>query len=135
MILSATLGLSQSVKRNQRVLLKEFRSSGDLGFIRWQIGSVHRVPHWTPLGAKKILEDASSAVGKALRHQMMRKLHWNKLSKLESNTVDLTFVGLSRKLAEKDLQQAGKIHSGGIADSEKIGVCIRNFTTLFHQKG
>ena len=48
---------------------------------------------------------------------------------------DLTFVGLSRQLAERDLKQACSIRTGEIADGEQVGSCITNLRTLFQQKG
>ena len=62
-ILSTALCLSQNVGSNQTVLLKEVRFSGDLGT---SIGELRENTEFLighRLERKKILEDASSAVG------------------------------------------------------------------------
>jgi outer membrane protein assembly factor BamA len=156
-ILSAALCFSQNVERNHTVLVREVHFSGDLG------GSADQLHEYTEflighlLERKKLLEDASSAVRKALRHRGYLKVQvtprlWSLKPSPESKDVevvlelaikagkqyrvkDLTFVGLSRQVAQPDLRQACNIRSGEIADEEQVGSCVTNLRTLFQQKG
>lgn len=156
LIFAAALCVSQSVERNQTVLLKEVRFSGDLGV---SIGELRQYTEFLTghrLERKKILEDAPSAVGVALRHRGYLKAQVTpQLQSLQSSgskdaevvlelTVkagkqypvkDLTFVGLSAQLAERDLKQACNIRTGEISDGEQVSSCITNLRTLFQQKG
>jgi outer membrane protein assembly factor BamA len=156
LILAAALCVSQSVERNQTVLLKEVRFSGDLGV---SIGELRQYTEFLTghrLQRKKILEDAPSAVGEALRHRGYLKAQVTpQLQFLQSSgsrdaevalelTVkagkqyrvkDVTFVGLSAQLAERDLKQACSIRTGEIADGVQIGSCITKLRTLFQEKG
>jgi hypothetical protein len=68
-LLSAALCLSQNVERNQTVLLKEVHFSGDLGESADELREYTEFLTLYRLERKKLLEDASSAVGKALRHR------------------------------------------------------------------
>ena len=156
LILAAALCAPQSAERNQTVLIKEVHFSGDLGV---SIGELRQYTEFLTghrLERKKILEDASSAVGAALRHRGYLKAQVTpQLRSLASSgskggevalelTVkagkqyrvkDLTFTGLSGQLAERDLKQACDIRIGEIADAEQVSSCITNLGTLFHQKG
>lgn len=156
-ILSAAVCLSQKVERNQTVLLKEVHFSGDLGESADELRQYTEFLTGHQLERKKLLEDASYAVGKALRHRGYLKAQVTpQLRSLKpfpgSNDAevaleltikagkqyrvkDLTFTGLSGQFAERDLRQACNIRSGEIADGEQIGSCITNLRTLFHQKG
>jgi outer membrane protein assembly factor BamA len=156
LILAAALCASQSVEHNQTVLLKEVRFSGDLGVSIDELRQQTEFLTGHRLERKKILEDAPSAVGAALRHRGYLKAQVTpQLQSLQSSgskdaevalelTVkagkqyrvkDLTFVGLSAQLAERDLKQACNIRTGEIADGEQVGSCMTNLRTLFHQKG
>lgn len=119
-------------------------------------GSIRSSSLGTAWNEQKILEDAQSAVGAALRHRGYLKAQvTTQLQSLQSSgskdaevalelTVkagkqyrvkDLTFVGLSAKLAQRDLKQACSIRTGEIADAEQVSSCITNLGALFHQKG
>jgi outer membrane protein assembly factor BamA len=156
LILAAALCASQSVERDQTVLLKEIRFSGDLGVSVDELRENTEFLTGHRLERKKIVEDASSAVGAALRHRgylkaqvtpQLRSLHSSGSKDAEValeltlkagkqyRVRDLAFVGLSGQLAERDLKQACNIRTGEIADGEQVGSCITNLRTLFHQKG
>jgi outer membrane protein assembly factor BamA len=156
LILAAALCASQSVERNQTVLLKEVRFSGDLGVSVGELREYTEFLTGHRLEQKKILEDASSAVGAALRHRgylkaqvtpQLRSLHSSGSNDAEValeltvkagkqyRVKDLTFVGLSGQLAERDLKQACNIRTGEIADGEQVGSCVTSLRTLFQQKG
>jgi outer membrane protein assembly factor BamA len=156
-LLATSLWTAQSGEGNRKVLVKEIRFTGELGlpltelqeYTEYLIG--HRIER------AKILEDAPSAVGQALRHQgymkaqvtpQMHSLKPSVDSKdhevalelvikagKQYRVKDMSFVGLSTELPQADLRQAFKIQRGDIADAEKIGVGIRNLETLFHRKG
>ena len=157
LILSATLCPSQNVERNQTVLVREVNFSGDLGEFIDELHEYTKFLTGHRLERKKVLEDASSAVGKALQHRgylkagvtpQLRSLKPSPGSKdaevaleltikagKQYRVKDLTFVGLSSQLEERDLTQACNIRGGEIADGEQVGSCITNLRTLFHQKG
>lgn len=157
-VISAALCLSQKVERDQTVVLKEVHFSGDLGdpppdelreYTEFLTGH--------PLERKKLLREASSAVGMSLRHRgylkeqvtaQLRSLKPSPGSEdvevaleltikagKQYRVKELTFVGLSSQLAEPELRQACNIRSGEIADGEQVSSCITNLTTLFRQKG
>ena len=156
-ILSAVFSLSQNVERNQTVLVKEVHFSGDLGESANELRQYTEFLTGHRLERKKLLEDASSAVGQALRHRgylkaqvspQLRSLKLSPASKdaevalelaikagKQYRVKDLTFTGLSGQLAERDLKQACDIRSGEIADAEQVSSCMTNLVTLFHQKG
>ena len=109
------------------------------------------------LERKKLAEDASDAVGHALRHRgylkaqvtpQLRSLKPSAGSKdaevalelaikagKQYRVKDLKFAGLSTQVAERDLKQVCNIPSGEIADGEQVGSCISNLTTLFKKQG
>jgi outer membrane protein assembly factor BamA len=156
-ILSAALCIAQDLERNQTVLLKEVHCSGELGESADELREYTEFLTGHRLERKKLLEDASSAVGKALRHRgylkaqvtpQLRSLKPSPGSKdaevaleltikagKQYRVKDLTFVGLSGQLAERDLRQTCNILSGEIADEEQVGSCMTNLRTLFQQKG
>ncbi|HEY6339173.1 MAG TPA: POTRA domain-containing protein [Candidatus Sulfotelmatobacter sp.] len=156
-ILSAAFSLSQNAERNQTVLLKEVHFSGDLGVSADKLRQYTEFLTGHRLERKKLAEDASDAVGNALRHRgylkaqvtpQLQRLKPSRGSKDAEVALELTikagkqyrvkaltFVGLSNQLAERDLKQACTVHSGEIADGEEIGSCLQNLRTLFHQKG
>ena len=153
-ILSAIFSLSQNVERNQTVLVKEVHFSGDLGESADELRQYTEFLTGHRLERKKLLEDASSAVGQALRHrgylkaQVSPQLKPSPASKdaefalelaikagKQYRVKDLTFTGLSGQLPERDLKQACDIRSGEIADAEQVNSCMTNLVTLFHQKG
>ncbi|HKV82061.1 MAG TPA: POTRA domain-containing protein [Candidatus Sulfotelmatobacter sp.] len=156
-VLSAALCLSQDVQGSQTLLLKEVHFSGDLGESADELGKYTKFLTGHRLEREKLLEDASSAVSKALRHRGYLKAQVTpQLQPLKPSpgskdaevaleltikagkqyrVKDLTFVGLSSQLAERDLKQACTIHSGETADGEEIGSCLHNLRTLFRQKG
>ncbi|MFZ3366712.1 MAG: hypothetical protein WA239_06310 [Candidatus Sulfotelmatobacter sp.] len=156
-ILSAALCLSQNVERNQTVLLKEVHFSGDLGESADELREYTEFLTGHRLERKRLLADASSAVGMALRHrgylkeQVTAQLRSLKPSPglddvevaleltikagKQYRVKELTFVGLSSQLAERELRQACNIRSGEIAHGEQVGSCVTNLRTLFHQKG
>jgi hypothetical protein len=63
--LSAALGISQDLERNQTVLLKEVHFSGELGESADELREYTEFLTGRRLERKKLLEDAASAVGKA----------------------------------------------------------------------
>lgn len=156
-VLSAAFCLPQNVESNRTVLLKEVHFSGDLGV------SADKLREYTEFLAghrserQKLVEDASNAVGHALRHQgyleaqvtpQLRRLKPSAGSKDEEVALeltvkagkqyrvkDLTFTGLSTQVAERDLKHACNIPSGEIADGEQVGSCMTNVTTLFKKPG
>lgn len=156
-ILSAAFCLSQKVESNQIVLLKEVNFSGDLGVSADELRQYTEFLTGHRMERKKLVEDASDAVGHALRHrgylkaqmtpqlQPLKPSPGSKDAKValeltikagkQYRVKDLTFVGLSSQLAEGDLKQACTIHSGEIADAEEIGSCLQSLRTLFRQKG
>jgi len=156
-ILSAAFCLSQNVESNQTVLLKEVHFSGDLGVSAEKLGEYTEFLAGHRLERKKLVEDASEAVGQTLRHQgylkaqvtpQLRSLKSSAGSKDAEVALELaikagkqyrvkglTFAGLSTQVAERDLKQACNIPSGEIADGEKVGSCISNLTTLFKKQG
>jgi outer membrane protein assembly factor BamA len=156
-ILSAALCIAQDLERNQTVLLKEVHFSGELGESADELREYTEFLTGHRWERKKLLEDASSAVGKALRHRgylkaqvtpQLRSLKPSPGSKdaevaleltikagKQYRVKDLTFVGLSGQLAERDLRQTCNILSGEIADGEQVGSCMTNLRTLFQQKG
>lgn len=156
-ILSAVVCLSQKVERQSTVLLKEVYFSGDLGESADKLHQYTEFLTGHPLARKKLLEDASEAVSKALRHKgylkaqvtpQLRTLKPSQGSKDAEVALELTikagkqycvkdlkFTGLSGQLEERDLRQACNIRSGEIADGEQIGSCVASLRTLFHQKG
>lgn len=153
-ILSAIFSLSQNVERNQTVLVKEVHFSGDVGESADELRQYTEFLTGHRLERKKLLEDASSAVGQALRHRgylkaqvspQLRSLKPSPASEValelaikagkQYRVKDLTFTGLSGQLAERDLKQACDIRSGEIADAEQVNSCMTNLVTLFHQKG
>jgi outer membrane protein assembly factor BamA len=154
LILAASLPASQGVERNQTVLLKEVRFSGDLGVPVGELREYTEFLTGHRLERKKILEDASYAVETALRHRgymrvqvtpQLRSPHGSKDAEValeltvkagkQYRVRDLTFVGLSGQLAERDLKQACDIRIREIADGQQVGSCVTNLRTLFHQKG
>ena len=68
-ILAAALCAAQSVERNQIVLLKEIRFSGDLGVSIAELRQYTEFLTGHRLERKKILENGPTAVGAALRHR------------------------------------------------------------------
>jgi outer membrane protein assembly factor BamA len=156
-ILSAAFCLSQNVESSQTVLLKEVHFSGDLGVPADKLREYTEFLTGQRLERKKLAEDASDAVGHALRHrgylkeQVTPKLRSLKPSagskdaevalELDINAgkqyrvKDLKFAGLSTQVAERDLKQACNIPSGEIADGEQVGSCISNLRTLFEKQG
>jgi outer membrane protein assembly factor BamA len=156
-IFSAALCLSQNGESNQTVLLKEVHFSGDLGESANELREYTQFLIGHRLDRKNLLEDASSAVGKALRHggylkaqvtPQLRSLKRSPGSKdaevaLELNikageryrVKDVTFAGLSSQVAEEDLKKACSIRSGEIADGELVASCTTDLGTLFHKKG
>lgn len=156
-ILSAVFSLSQNVERNETVLVKEIHFSGDTGESPNELRQYTEFLTGRRLERKKLLEDASSAVGQALRHRgylkaqvspQLRSLKPSPASKdaevalelaikagKQYRVKDLTFAGLSGQLPERDLKQACDIRIGEIADAEQVNSCMTNLVTLFHQKG
>lgn len=156
-ILSAGLCLSQNVERNQTVLLKEVHFNGDLGESLDELREYTEFLTGHHLERKKLLREASSAVGMGLRHRgYLKEQVTPQLRSLKSSpgsedaevalemtikagkqyrVKELTFAGLSGQLAERELRQACNIRSGEIADGEQVGSCITNLRTLFRQKG
>jgi outer membrane protein assembly factor BamA len=156
-IFSAAVCLSQNVKSDQTVLLKEIHFSGDLGVSADKLREYTEFLAGHRLERKKLVEDASSAVGHALRHQgylkaqvtpQLRSLRPSAGSKdaevaleltikagKQYRVKDLTFTGLSTQLAERDVKQACSIPSGDIADGEQVESCITNLATLFKKQG
>lgn len=156
LILATALSFSQSADSHQTMLLKEVRFNGDLGVSAGELRQYTEFLIGHRLERKKILEDASAAVGAALRHRGYLKAQvMPQLQSLQSSgskdaevaleltikagkqyrVKDLTFVGLSAQLAEHDLKQACNIRTGEIADGEQVSSCITNLRTLFQQKG
>ena len=68
-ILSAAFCLSQEVESNQIVLLKEVNFSGDLGVSADELRQYTEFLTGYRMERKKLVEDASDAVGHALRHR------------------------------------------------------------------
>ena len=156
-ILSAALCLSQNVERNQTVLLKEVHLSGDLGESPDELRGYTEFLIGHHSERKKVLREASSAVGMGLRHRgylkeqvtaQLRSLKPSPGSEdaevaleltieagKQYRVKELTFVGLSGQLAERELRQACNIRSGEIADGEQVGSCVTDLGTLFRQKG
>ena len=156
-IASAVFSLFQNVERNQTVLVKEVHFSGDLGESADELRNYTEFITGHRLERKKVLEDASSAVGQALRHRgylkgqvtpQLRSLKPSPASKdaevalelaikagKQYRVKDLTFTGISGQLAERDLRQACNIRSGEIADAEQVSSCMTNLVSLFHHKG
>jgi|SRR5215471_1222797 len=156
-ILSATFCLSQSVESNQTVLLKEIRFSGDLGVSADKLREYTEFLTGQRLERKKVAEDASDAVGHALRHEgylkaqvtpQLRPLKPSAGSKdaevalelaikagKQYRVKDLNFAGHSTQVAERDLKQACNIPSGEIADGEQVGTCISSLPALFKKHG
>lgn len=156
-ILSTAFCLSQKVESSQIVLLKEANFSGDLGVSADELRQYTEFLTGHRLERKKIVEDASYAVGHALRHRGYLKAQVTpQLLSLKSSpgsedaevaleltikagkqywVKDLRFTGLSTQVAERDLKQACNIPSGEIADGEQVGSCISNLKTLFKKQG
>ena len=104
-----------------------------------------------------LAEDASDAVGHALRHRgylkaqvtpQLRPLKPSAGSKdaevalelaikagKQYRVKDLNFAGHSTQVAERDLKQACNIPSGEIADGEQVGTCISSLPALFKKHG
>jgi outer membrane protein assembly factor BamA len=156
-ILAVTLCLSQNSEGNPAVLLKQVNFRGDLGIPVDDLRAYTEFLSGHRLGRKKLLEDASSAVGNALRHRgyfkakVTPQLRSLKASAGSSDAEvaleliiqagkqyrvkDLTFAGLSSQLSQGDLRHSCDIRSGEIADGERASSCITNLTNLFHRKG
>lgn len=146
----------QTVKDNQTVWLKEVHFSGDLGVSADELHEYTEFLSGHRLERKKLLADASDAVGHALRHRgylkaqvtpQLLSLKPPAQSKDEEVALELTikagkqyrvkdlaFAGLASEMPEPDLRHACDIRSGEIADGERVSSCITNLTTLFHKK-
>lgn len=156
-ILSVALCWSQNSEGNQVVLLKQVNFSGDLGIPVDDLRAYTEFLLGHRLQRKKLLEDASSAVGNALRHRgylkaqvtpQLRSLEASAGSKngevalqliinagKQYRVKELTFAGLSSQLSQRNLRQSCDMRSGEIADGERASSCITNLISLFHHKG
>lgn len=156
LILAAALCASQAAERNRTALVKEVHFTGDLGI---PVGKLREYTEFLlghRLEQRKLLKDASSAVGEALRHRGYLKAQVTPLLRpLQSSgsndaefvleidveagkqysVKDLLFVGLSGQLAERDLKEACDLRTGQIADGEHVRSCMTNLRTLFQRKG
>lgn len=148
---------SQNVERDQTVLLKEVNFSGEVGESANELREYTEFLIGRRAEGKKIQEDASSAVGGALRHRgylkaqvtpQLRTLKTSPGARDAEVALDLTikpgkqyrvkgvaFAGLSHQLSERKLRQACDIGGGEIADGNKVGVCTANLRALFHKNG
>jgi outer membrane protein assembly factor BamA len=156
-ILLVALCLSQNSESNQTVLLKQINFSGDLRVPVDELREYTEFLSGHRLERKKLVEDASSAVGNALRHRgylkakvmpQIRSLKASAGSKdaevaleliikagEQYRVKDVTFAGLSSQLSQGDLRQSCDIRSGEIADGDRASSCITNLSNLFHKKG
>ncbi len=156
-ILSVAFWLFQKVEDNQTVLLKAVNFSGDLGVSADELREYTEFLSGHRLERKKLVEDASDAVGQALRHRGYLKAQVTpRLLSLKPSAgskdaevaleltikagkqyrvKDLAFAGLASEMPEPDLRHTCDLRSGEIADGERVSSCLTNLRTLFHKKG